>query len=247
VTPEVNDSNDQWEDEALATATARKAAVATGSTAELLELKALDLKANEKDDIAEKLRIEETKKQLAAAKEGMEKEAQRIKEQREMKFTDVATSKPRFSGAAAPRFGAAAAGLAATGGKWVPPHMRGGGGMVPRGLGVGRGSHKLDTQDESLFPDLAAADAILEQQKEKPAYSVAKKTPVGGGATWGSKPKIKKAKPEKSKEEQTPEPAEEEASAPAPAPEPVEASVPKSTVKPKKKKKKDLSTFKPAS
>lgn len=246
VTPEVNDSNDQWEEEALATATARKAAVATGSTAELLEIKALDLKGNEQDDIYEKLRIEETKAQLAAAKEGMEKEAQRIKEQREMKHTDVATSKPRFGAArgAAPRFGAAAAGLAATGGKWVPPHMRSGqGGMMPRGLGMGGGSHKLDTQDESLFPDLAAADAILEQQKEKPAYSVAKKTPVGGGATWGSKPKPKKVKAEKPKEEQTPEPAKEEASAPAPAPAPK----PVESVKPKKKKKKDLATFKPSS
>jgi outer membrane biosynthesis protein TonB len=120
---------------------------------------------------------------------------------------------------------------------------------MPSRLGMGGGSHKLDTQDESLFPDLAAADAILEQQKEKPAYSVAKKTPVGGGATWGSKPKPKKAKPEKPKEEQTPEPAKEEASAPTPAqvPKPVEASVPKSSVKPKKKKKKDLATFKPSS
>merc|ERR1712008_234915 len=42
-----NDSNDQWDDEKLASATARKTAVATAST-------------------AEKMRIEETKAQLAA-------------------------------------------------------------------------------------------------------------------------------------------------------------------------------------
>lgn len=244
VTPESNNTNDQWDEEALATATARKAAVATGATTELLDMKALDLKGNEQDDIAEKLRIEETKAQLAAAKEGMEKEAQRIKEQRENKHQDGATTTTTNS---KPRFGAAAAGLAATGGKWVPPHMRGGqGGMRPRGLGMRSASHKLDTQDESLFPDLAAADAILEQKKEKPAYSVAKKTPVGGGATWGSKPKPRKPDPPKPKEVATPEPEKEEPPAPAPAPKPVEATAPKPTVKPKKKKKKDLSTFKPS-
>lgn len=243
-TSAANQSDEKWDDEALAAANARKATVATTSSAELLDMKALDLKSNQQDDIAEKLRIEETRAKLAAAKEGMEREAQRIKEENEKK--DTASSKPRF--------GAAAAGLAATGGKWVPPHMRGGGGgPMLRGMGP-FSSQKLDTQDENLFPDLAAADAILEQKKEKPAYSVAKKTPVGGGATWGSRPKVK---PEPKKPEPTPEaekPAEEPKAepetqeAPAPAPAPVEAAAPKQPIKPKKKKKKkDLSTFKPTS
>ena len=241
-TTEANNSNEQWDDEALASTTARKAAVATTSSAELLDMKALDLKSNEQDDIAEKLRIEETRKKLAAAKEGMEREAQRIKEEREKKEQDAAaTSKPRF--------GAAAAGLAATGGKWLPPHMRSGGGVVPRGpMGMGSTSAKLDTQDENLFPDLASADALLEQKKEKPAYAAPKKTAVGGGATWGSRPKAnpgpKKSEPEP---ETKPEPKTEEAPAPAPAPQPAETVAPKQPIKPKKKKKKDLSTFKPSS
>eukprot|EP00980_Cylindrotheca_fusiformis_P028187 scaffold22586_cov138-Cylindrotheca_fusiformis.AAC.7 len=256
VTREVNDTSDQWDEEALAAASARKTAVATGS--ELLDMKALDLKGNEQDDIAEKLRIEETKAQLAAAKEGMEKEAQRIKEQRENKQQDTATTSSK------PRFGAAAAGLAATGGKWVPPHMRSGQVMMPSRLGMGPTPQKLDTQDESLFPDLAAADAILEQKKEKPAYSVAKKTPVGGGATWASRPKLNlkprtaEKPPEAAKEEApapvpapvpapAPAPAPVPAPAPAPAPKLAEAVAPKPSIKPKKKKKKDLSTFKPSS
>ena len=232
-TADVNDSNEQWDDEALASTTARKAAVASTSSAELLDMKALDLKSNEQDDIAEKLRIEETKKALAAAKEGMEKEAQRIKEEREKKETEKPESKPRFAAAAA------------TGGRWVPPHMRSGGGVVPRGP-MGSASTKLDTQDENLFPDLASADAILEQKKEKPAFTAPKKTPVGGGATWGARPKVKPETKQEAEPESKPEPKPEE----APAPAPVVASAPKQPIKPikpKKKKKKDLSTFKPSS
>lgn len=239
-TPDEHESNEQWDDDALASATARKAAVATGTAAELLDMKALDLKGNEPDDIAEKLRIEETRAQLAAAKEGMEKEAQRIKDEQEKKKETESGSKPRF--------GNASASLGAGGSRWVPPHLRAGSaGMMPRGLGTT--SQKLDTQDEQLFPDLAAAEAILEQKKEKPAYSVPKKTPVGGGATWASKPK--KAAPEKAVEETSPETANEEEASPAPAPAPTPMSSPvesKAPVKPiKKKKKKDLSTFKPSS
>lgn len=219
----------------MASSTGRKAAVAATSNAELLDMKALDLKSNEQDDIAEKMRIEETRAKLAAAKEGMEKEALRLKEEKEKKSQEATTTKQ-------PRFGAAAAGLAATGGKWVPRHMRSGGGLAPTRLGaMGGDSQKLDTQDETLFPDLAVADAILEQKKDKPAYSIVKKTPVGGGASWGSRPKIK---PSPKKEEPKPEEPKKEESAPAPAPAPVEAAKPKAPIKPKKKKKKDLSTFK---
>jgi hypothetical protein len=245
VTADTNTSNEQWDDEALASATARKAAVASKSNTELLDMKALDLKSNEQDDIAEKLRIEETRAKLAAAKEGMEKEAQRLKEEKEKK--EQGTGAGAGTGSGKPRFGAAAAGMAATGGKWVPRHMRTGGGIAPSRLGMGGAFQKLDTQDENLFPDLAAADAILEQKKDKPAYTFAKKTPVGGGATWGSRPKVKL---EPKKEEPKPEePKEEEAPAPtaAPATAPVEAAKSKAPVKPKKKKKKDLSTFKAAS
>lgn len=178
---------EEWDDEALAASFSRNkgtpaviVAATSGVTAELLDMKALDAKRRGEDDIAERLRIEETKAQLAAAKEGMEREAQRLKEEREMKERNedkkTAPVGNSFSGAA--------------GGKWVPPHMRAGSTGLDHGrMGFSSGmpSSKLDTQDDNLFPDLAAADAILEQKKEQVAYKVVKKTPVGGpNTTWGS-------------------------------------------------------------
>ena len=272
--PKVSDTTgatdgEQWDDEALAATLTRKGMISTASgTAELLDMKALDLKRNEQGDIAEKLRVEETRAQLAAAREGMEREAQRIKEQREKKEQE------KQEGAS--RFGAAASGMA-SGGKWLPPHMRGGNTLARERLGLtSTGAHqKFDTQDENLFPDLAAAEAILEQQKnQQHAYKAPKKTPVGGGATWGSRHKVtdesiregdpeepasdakeKAADAEPAKAETEPsQPAEEdvtskeaedtEVSNPSTNPDATSAS--KEPIKPKKKKKRDLSSFKPS-
>lgn len=255
------DGAEQWDDEALAATLLQKKAV-TATNAELLDMKALDLKLSDQTDIQEKLRVEENKAKLAAAREAMEKEAQRLKEEKERKEQESANK---------PRFGTAAAGLsaAAGGSKWLPPHMRGGSTSLASRLGsVGPGSQKLDTEDENLFPDLAAADAILEKQKAQgPAYKVPKKTPVSGGTAWGSKPEpsTKKAEeppsePDQATQEQEPKAAEpEETGAAAPASVAETDTVDKSAstvstttaakapIKPTKKKKKDLSTFKPTS
>jgi hypothetical protein len=258
-TPDGNDAGEQWDDEALAATMTRKgAAVASTNTAELLDMKAFDSKRNESGDIAEKLRVEETKAQLAAAKAGMEKEAIRLKEEREMKVVGKATKAEPTGGK--PRFGAAAGMMG--GGKWVPPQRRAGGSLMDRPFGMGMGGGggaKVDTQDETLFPDLASADALIKQQKlEGSAYSAPKKTPVGGGATWGNRPKLNlKKKPAQSEAKAKSEPKPEEKKAEkeavsepppsesAPAPEPAEpAAAPKQPIKPKKKKKKDLSSFK---
>lgn len=255
-TPDANETGEQWDDAALAATLRKGTAVASTNTAELLDMKSLDLKRSEQGDIAEKLRVEETKAQLAAAKAGMEAEAQRLKEEREKK----GQQKEEAVGASKPRFGAAAAGMVG-GGKWVPPHMRGSGGLEPTrfgmgmGMGMGGSSNKVDTQDETLFPDLAAADALLKQKQDDVAYKAPKKTPVGGGATWGNRPKLNLKKPEKKPEDQ-PEPEEEPTAEPEPvsggaSPEPAEktrepvaAPAPAvAPIKPKKKKKKDLSTF----
>lgn len=247
-------SGEQWDDEALAATLTRKTATTGGgTTSELMDMKALDPKRNEQDNIAEKLRVEENKAKLAAAKEGMEREAARLKEEQEKKKEAAAS--------AAPRFGAAAAGMGG-GSKWVPPHMRAGGaGTLPKiRMGAGGGApHKVDTADENLFPDLASADAIIEQQQktQQPVFKVAKKTPVGGGASWASKPKMEK------KAEPAPKKTEPEPPAPVPDPAPVSPPPAKSPERPKtttateaspadkakkplgkKKKKKDLSTFK---
>mmetsp|Transcript_12497 Transcript_12497/g.18343 ORF Transcript_12497/g.18343 Transcript_12497/m.18343 type:complete len:319 (-) Transcript_12497:127-1083(-) len=227
----------QWDDEALAASYARKGAATTGTTAEVLDMKAFDAKRRDQDDIKERMRVEETKAQLQAAREGMEREAQRLKEQKEKGQEQVTK----------PETGRTAMGSGMAGGiKWVPPHMRSGGGLQRVRMGGSAfDSQKLDTQDASLFPDLAVADQILEKQKEHDgvAYKVQKKTPVGGGATWGSRTPVKISKKSSEPQPKLPE-KEPEVTAPAPAP-PVEKK--KATLKPTKKKKKDLSTFKPSS
>ena len=214
----------------MAATTVRKAAAP-----EVMDMKSLE---RENATIAEKLRVEETKAQLAAAREGMEREAAKLKEEKEKKEEH----------SAAPRFAGAAAGLG--GSRWVPPHMRGGGGGAPTTI---RPGGKLDVEDQELFPDLAAADKILEQKEKEqtPAFQVAKKTPVGGGATWASKPKVKPVaapaavEPEVKEEEAT---KDTEPAAPESAPAAATSALPSVTRKPLKKgKKKDLSTFKPKS
>ena len=280
-TDHTNDDS-QWDDEALAAKTSRKGAavvVPAGATTKdlVVETKALSLKThtggNEQEHIAEKLRVEETKKKLAAARKGMEMEAQRLKEEKEKKEEEKAAA------TGSSRFGAAAA--AGSGGTWKSSRLRssGGGGLSNIGWGSKMGGsssmqRKVNTEDENLFPDLAAADAILEKQKVdgQPAYKAPTKTPVGGGATWGassnitaaapkSRPKLNLKKKEVAEAPKTEEPAaetpaaatEEPATTPAEtttteAPAAAEAPAAEATaaapLKPKKKKKKkDLSTF----
>ena len=199
------------------------------------------------DNIAERMRIEETRAQLAAARQGMERQA-----------AAAAQEKAQKEKAAAEK---AAAAATTTGGRWVAPHMRNN--MPSRLPGA-----KLDTASEELFPDLQQA-AKQQTKKTAPVVKIPKKTPVGGGATWASKPKIAKAsssssntpaaapkkkeekqeekpfaeepKPVQQKQEQEPPKAAQEAPAAAALP-----AVPKITRKTTKKKKKDLSTFKPS-
>ena len=231
---------DQWDDEAMAAQTVKRTVVvpvavrpAAGSAAEktreLLDMKSLDLKGNEEEQIAEKLRIEENKNKLAAAREGMEREAQRIKEEKEKKEQEAAEK-------ASNRFGAAAASVGgAGGGKWVPSRLRDGGASRwgAASGGFGGASQNVDTENQELFPDLAAADAMLEKQKQdQVAYQPPKKTPVGGGASWASstakpttRPKLNlkpKAKPAE-EESTTATPADAPAST-EPASEPAEAA-----------------------
>lgn len=251
------DDDEQWDDAALAsTSVARKIVPAHSNAVEVLEMKALDSKRTSEVDIAEKLRLEETKAQLAAAREGMEREAAKLKEEQEKK-------EEAKSGAGA-RFSAAASNLGGTS-KWLPPHMRGGG-LSAALPGVRPGSQKLDVQNEELFPDLASAEKILEQKEKQsqPLFKPPKKTPVGGGASWASPVKtaapVAEAVPEKVVAEEetalasTLDPAVAEAPKNATAVKPPVSAAAKVAAAPspskdlgakKPKKKKDLSTFKP--
>ena len=89
----VSAGDDGWADPAAAWGTNTNTNAASGGdgkVAELLDMRALEAQRNEEDDIAEKLRIEETKAQLAKAKEGMAREAERLKEEKEMKEAKAA-------------------------------------------------------------------------------------------------------------------------------------------------------------
>jgi len=211
------------------------------------------------DDIAEKMRVEDIKAQLKAAKEGMEREAERIKQEEEQK-------KEASEFKTAGRFGAAASGMGGEGGKYVPRHMRGGGasaGGARPGWGSGVTSsmpRNVDTKDENLFPDLATADNILEQQKkqELAVKKVAPKKQPLSGASWAARrAAASSAAPSKPKEEPAPpapveekKPEKEEVKPEPVAPKPATGSAAATAaagggLKKKKKKKKDLSTFKP--
>ena len=242
--------------------------------AELMDMNALKLKRNEQDDIAERLRVEETKAKLAAARDGMEKEAQRLKDEKEAKELK---KKEQVNKASGGRFGAAAVGVSAGiggggGGKWVPVHMRNsmGSGASRPSLGVaGAGSsrfgaaaantgfqRKVDTANEELFPDLATAGKLMQQEEdEKAAIGAAKQAAFAKKARAEANARRKAEKLLEEEELRKQEEAEaaalaaeEEAKAEtdsATATATAAAPAPAKKVK-KKKKKKDLSSFKPS-
>jgi hypothetical protein len=257
------DGSEQWDDEAMAANTFKKNAVVASSTsassAGVLDMKSFDSKRTDPDNIAEKLRVEETKAQLAAAREGMEREAAKLKEERDKKEqAKLEAEKSRNSSS-----------VGGTSGIWVAPHLRASTNTASlRTRMGGTTSQKLDVQDEELFPDLAAAEKILEKKEkdQAPVFKVNKKTPVGGGASWASKttitsPPANASKPtedevvaEVSKSEPVSAPelvpeAQETSSSNPPNTQPVDTTASQQTVRKTvtKKKKKDLSTFKPGS
>mmetsp|Transcript_27502 Transcript_27502/g.75744 ORF Transcript_27502/g.75744 Transcript_27502/m.75744 type:complete len:330 (-) Transcript_27502:118-1107(-) len=254
VTPAPSQDDQQWEEAGSARKTA--APVANNAGPEVLDMKSFGRNKNS-DNIAEKLKMEETKAKLAAARQGMERQAAQAKAEKERKEQE-ARDKQAARAAATPASNTASA-------VWVSARARAQKQTLPKmrmGTGGPMMSQNLDTSNEELFPDLGSAGKILEQKsKPKPG----KKTPVGGGANWATKttPKKTPAKPPMKKpEDATPKPKEESkpveeakpASAPvkepAPAPAPAAAEAPAVPVKPTvtkkkgKKKKKDLSTFK---
>mmetsp|Transcript_24868 Transcript_24868/g.71917 ORF Transcript_24868/g.71917 Transcript_24868/m.71917 type:complete len:354 (+) Transcript_24868:60-1121(+) len=207
------DAGEEWDDAKITKGGA--IAVGAGATTELLDMKALQKKRNEEDDIAERMRVEETRAQLAAAKEGMAKQAERLKEAKEAKKNGTGGGAGAGPSAGGSRFGAAAASIGGGGGvsgaggksKWVPPHMRGAGSAIrgpasmPMGGGPGMGGssrfgnvntsggpfqRQVDVADENLFPDLATADTIIQQQEEQQKKMKAAVAPKRKPAAGGS-------------------------------------------------------------
>ncbi len=226
----------------------------TTSSSEILDMKTTyESQLNEKVGIQEKLRLEETRKQLAAAREGMKKQEEKLKEEAEAKQRKEQEELEARNGAS---------GGADAGGKWIPSRIRTGAGVGgssrPTGWGRGVGGlsstgRQINMNDEELFPDLATADKLIKQEEEQKQLNAAKAKTVK--PAWGAQKKV-----EQEEQEQEAEPKEEEnisketAAIPSPAPTPeidtmtapvtTAASVAEALKKKPKKKKKDLSTFK---
>jgi hypothetical protein len=144
-----------------------------GSGEKVAEL--LDMQSLKTDDVAERLRIEETKAQLARAKEGMAKEAERLEKEKKEKEEKAAS---RAAGSVVE---------GGAGGKWIPSHLRGGNSI--RGPAVMGGVKQPNMADEELFPDLAAADKIL-AEKEKQGKVEQERLAKGGiraPSGWGAR------------------------------------------------------------
>jgi hypothetical protein len=140
----------------------------------------LDMQSLKQDvDVAEKLRIEETKAQLARAKEGMAKEAERVEREKKEKLEkDAAKS--------------AAVESSGAGGKWIPSHLRGSSVRGPAIMGGSGLTSKPNVSDEELFPDLADADKILKEKEAKEKADAKKLASGGGGGVrapsgWGNR------------------------------------------------------------
>lgn len=202
---EVGGGDDQWADSQGGWGSNNKSSGAAASggdskVAELLDMQSLQARRNAEDNVAERLRIEETKAQLAKAKEGMAKEGERLAAEKEAKTFTRAGPAPGARGMGG-----------STGGKWVPSHMRStaggvglafsGGGSAIRGAasmegsaGGGGGFQKpVDMANEELFPDLAVADKIMaekerleKEEQDRMAGSKTARAPSGWGSRMGS-------------------------------------------------------------
>ncbi len=206
----LSSGDDQWADtqgggwgskKKGAAASAASVVAGTGAdskVAELLDMQALNAKRNVQDDVAERLRIEETKAALARAKEGMAKEAERLAaEKAEKEAKAAARAEARAESSATSALGGSGAG-----GKWVPSFRStasssSGTGSSIRGPvsmgGVGSGFQKsVDMSNDELFPDLAAADQILTEREkqlkaEQDRMASSSQSSVRAPDGWGSR------------------------------------------------------------
>jgi hypothetical protein len=183
-------NNDGWEDEApLTGSTYSISKKGASGTTEWVDMRALQQTRREQDDVAERLRIEETRAVLQRAKLGMEREAKRLEEER---AAAEAKKNSRLLSNAAPQAPATTTNTSAVGvsDKWIPPNKRGlatttatsstfgrMGGLPeqPKGYSSIR---KLDVADEEAFPDLASADKLILEAKEKAAAVHHRLTPA---------------------------------------------------------------------
>ncbi|GMH48093.1 hypothetical protein TL16_g00215 [Triparma laevis f. inornata] len=208
------------EDNEWGEAQKKKTLIATAGAPKLGEFSSLDdqVKIGDEIDISEKIRIEETRKQLEAVRSGFERpseRAARIQAEREGGGSTGGSSLSSLAGASgAP-------------GKYVPKHRQGGASLSDNpplfantrfsaggGSGNTSGIRKVDTSDESAFPTLGGG-----------------KTVVASGAWGAPKVEAKKEEEEEVEKEEGEKEKEEEGEGDA------------KKDKKKKKKKKDLDAF----
>lgn len=155
--------DEEWATPMQKAPTANAAQSKRGTVTELLDMNALEARRREEDDVVERLRVEETKAALTSARMGMEKEAQRLKEEEEAK-------KQKKEGSKKVQNASVRSNIGGGGTKWVPPHLRGSSAALGNSrlmMGKARGEAPgIDTKDDNDFPDLASANAAIEEQKK---------------------------------------------------------------------------------
>ena len=183
----------------------RKNAAVTGSSltndtsgadnkvAELMYMQALHVRRHTQDDVAERLRIEETKAKLVRAKEGMAREAERLEAEREAM---VATKRSNDYGDGLQLGGGDGVSISESC-KWL--HSNANFSTVMRACNNSRGpmpidgftqagrfpgfQKAVDTASEELFPGLAEAEKIL-AEKEREAKASSSSMSSAHMVTW---------------------------------------------------------------
>merc|ERR1712129_350438 len=147
---DTNTEDEEWVAMPIASNTSKVVVTATNNT--VTELRDLEKQRNkaEGDNLLERMQAEDTRLALARAREGMEREAQRLKEEKEKKKKKEVTTITSMSS-----------------GKWVPPHLRKQPVSQPR-----KKNEPFNTNDEIAFPDLIPATL---EEKTKQSIPKAKK------------------------------------------------------------------------
>lgn len=150
-------SKEEWADKSFSSKSTVAPVKSKGAVSELLDMAALEERHRQEDDIVERMQVEQTRAALKRAKDGMEAEARRLKEEQEGKANQKQEAVPQKK--------------PSIGDKWIPLHMRNprstANGLSSRFNSVKIGSKAVNVKDEDAFPDLSAANDLLEKQKQE--------------------------------------------------------------------------------
>lgn len=160
------DDDDEW-DTIEQTNSKNNVVVTTNKTTELMDMVSLEERyMREEENLSDRMEKEATKKALAKAREGIEKEGQKLKEEEEKRKKEEEEKKAKAAAKAK-------APSNTSGGKWIPPHMRANARPVAARKPSGSNTTTaLNTSDEAAFPDLATAVKQPPTPEEKSSTTI---------------------------------------------------------------------------